>query len=334
MGSQTLSGIRTSNYCVERLDEHGKRTPAILVVAIALAASLGTLQVGCGGYSNSPLSSIPTPPTPTSPATGFPTFSHVFLVVEENHSFTDVIGNSSMAYFNSLASQYGLAKQYFANAHPSLPNYLILTTGQAETFDDNFSGIVSDDNIARELVKAGKTWRAYQESIPSAGYLGADAPPYVRRHNPFSDLSDVQNSPSQAANIVPFSQFATDLANDTLPQFSFITPNVDNDAHNGSLAAADSWLQSNIAPLIASPTFKNSVLLVIVFDEGQDSDLAHGGGQVATIIISSNAKSNYQSQTLYQHQSVLRLMLAASGVNKFPGQAASAPDMAEFFTGH
>ena len=333
MGWQTLSGIRTSNYRVEECAKHQRRKPAVVAVAIALAALLGTLEVGCGAHSNPPSSTIPTP-SPTSPATAFPTFSHVFLVVEENHSFTEVMGNSSMPYLNSLASKYGLAKQYFANAHPSLPDYLILTTGQAETFDDTFSGSISDDNIALELVNAGKSWRAYQESIPSAGYLGADVPPYVRRHNPFSYFSDVQNSPSQAANIVPFSQFATDLANNTLPQYSFITPNVDNDGHDGTLAAADSWLQSNIAPLIASTTFKNGGLLVITFDEGQDSDLDHGGGQVATLIISSNAKSNYQSQTLYQHQSVLRLTLAASGVNKFPGQAASAPDMAEFFTGH
>jgi hypothetical protein len=333
MGWQTLSGIRTSNYRVEEFAKHQGRTAAVVAVAIALAALLGTLEVGCGGHSNSPLSTTPTP-SPISPVTGFPTFSHVFLVVEENHSFTEVIGNSSMPYFSSLVSKYGLAKQYFANAHPSLPDYLILTTGRAETFDDTFSGSISDDNIARELVNAGKSWRAYQESIPSAGYLGADVPPYVRRHNPFSYFSDVQNSPSQAANIVPFSQFATDLANNALPQFSFITPNVDNDGHDGTLAAADSWLQSNIAPLIASTTFKNGGLLVITFDEGQDSDLDHGGGQVATLLISSNAKSNYQSQTLYQHQSVLRLMLAASGVNNFPGQAASAPDMAEFFTGH
>ena len=333
MGWQTLSGIRTSNYRVEELAKHHGRTPAIVAVAIALAALLGTLEVGCGGRSNPPLSTTPTP-SPTLPVMGFPTFSHVFLIVEENHSFTEVIGNSSMPYLNSLASKYGLAKQYFANAHPSLPDYLILTTGRAQTFDDTFSGVISDDNIARELVNAGKSWRAYQESIPSAGYLGADAPPYVRRHNPFSYFSDVQSSPSQAANIVPFSQFATDLANNTLPQFSFITPNLDNDAHDGTLAAADSWLQSNIAPLIASTSFKNGGLLVITFDEGQSSDLDHGGGQVATLIVSSNAKSNYQSQTLYQHQSVLRLMLAASGVNKFPGQAASAPEMAEFFTGH
>jgi acid phosphatase len=256
----------------------------------------------------------------------------VILIVEENHSYSEVIGNSSMPYLNSLASQYGLATQYFANGHPSLPDYLMLTTGMTETLDDNFSGTISDDNVVRELVKAGKSWKAYQESIPSAGYLGGDAAAYLRHHNPFSYLSDVQNDPSQAANVVPFSQFATDLANNTLPQFSFISPDVNNDAHNGTLAAADSWLQSNIAPLLANSTFQSGGLLIITFDEGDITDLEHGGGHVATIIISSKSKMNYQSQTEYQHQSTLRLVLVSSGVDKFPGLTGSAPDMTEFFT--
>jgi phosphatidylinositol-3-phosphatase len=239
-----------------------------------------------------------------------------------------------MPYLNSLASQYGLATQYFANGHPSMPNYLMLTTGMFESFDDNFTGTISDDNVVRELAKAGKTWKAYEESIPSAGYLGSDALPYLRRHNPFSYLSDVQQDPSQAANIVPFSQFAADLANNALPQYSFIAPDVNNDAHDGTLSAADSWLQSNIAPLITSTTFQNGGLLLITFDESEETDVEHGGGHVPTLIISPKSKSKYQSQTEYQHQSTLRLVLQASGVGSFPGLAATAPDMTEFFTGN
>lgn len=254
--------------------------------------------------------------------------------MEENHSYADVIGNSSMPYFNSLASQYGVAAQYFANAHPSIPNYMVLTTGLTESFDDNFTGTVSDDNVVRELVKAGKSWKAYAESLPSAGYTGSDSGLYLRHHNPFAYFSDVQNDSSQAANIVPFTQFATDLADHALPQYSFIVPNMMDDAHNGTLAQADAWLQSNIAPLLADPAFQSSGLLIITFDEGDQSDLAHGGGQIATLIISSRAKKGYQSQTLYQHQSALRLTLASSGASTFPGMAASAPDMTEFFTGH
>jgi len=328
---QTFGGTCTSNPCVQNWSRRGQGYHSI-TLALAILVAVAAVQLACGGYSAGSSSSPSPTPTPV-PAT-FPTFSHVFLVIEENHSFTDVIGNSSMPYFNSLASKYGLAKQYFANAHPSIPNYLMLTTGQMETLNDSFSGTIGDDNVVRELVGAGKTWKAYEESIPSAGYLGGDAPPYVRRHNPFSLLSDVQNSTTQAANIVPFTQFATDLANNSLPNFSFIVPDVNNDAHDGTLATADSWLQSNIAPVIASSTFQSGGLLVIVFDEGELSDFNHGGGQVPAVIVSSSSKPNFQSQTLYQHQSTLRLVLEALGVNKFPGQAATAPKMAEFFNGH
>ena len=325
---QTFSCTSTSNACVQNWSRRGRPGYLCITLLVAILAAVAALQLACGGYSAGSSSS------PTLTPANFPTFSHVVLVVEENHSFTDVIGNSSMPYLNSLASKYGLAKQYFANAHPSIPNYLMLTTGQMETLDDSFSGTIGDDNIVRELVSAGKSWKTYQESIPSAGYLGGDAPPYVRRHNPFSFLSDVQNNTAQAANIVPFTQFAADLANNSLPNYSCIVPDVNNDAHNGTLAAADSWLQSNIAPLIASSTFQNGGLLVIIFDESELTDLDHGGGQVAAVIVSSNSKPNFQSQTLYQHQSTLRLVLEALGVNKLPGQAAAAPQMAEFFNGH
>lgn len=300
-----------------------------LIATVVALFGLAVFELACGGSHGLGPSPVQTP----VPA-GQPIFSHVVLVVEENHSYSEVIGNSAMPYLNSLASQYGLATQYFATVHPSLPNYLMLTTGLTETFADDFSGTISDDNAVRELLKAGKTWKAYEESIPSPGYLGTDSIPYVRRHNPFIYFSDVKNDPSQAANIVPFSQFAADLANNTLPQFSFITPNLNNDAHDGSLAAADSWLQSNIAPLLASPAFQASGLLILTFDEGNNADVDHGGGHVATVIISSKSKANYQSHTEYRHQSTLRLVLAGSGVTTFPGLAGAAPDMTEFFTGH
>jgi len=269
--------------------------------------------------------------TPVSP--GQPTFSHVVLVVEENHSYSEVVGSASMPYFNSLASQYGLATQYFANAHPSLPNYLVLTTGLTETFDNNFAGTIEDDNVVRELTKAGKSWKAYIESLPSPGYMGANTGAYLRHHNPFSYLSDVESDPSQAARIVPFSQFGNDLGSDALPQYAFVVPNVADDAHDGSLAQADAWLQTNIAPLLASSAFQSSGLLIITFDESDQSDVEHGGGHIATLIISPKAKKGYQSTAVYQHQSALRLALAASGVNEFPGLAATAPDMTEFFSG-
>jgi len=281
------------------------------VLVLTFACGGGGLGIGNGG----------TPPASSA---------HVVMVVEENHSYSQVIGNSSMPYLNGLASQYGLATQYYGDVHPSIGNYLMLTTGVPETIDDSFSGTISDDNVVRELVKANKSWRSYAEGLPSAGYVGGDIYPYLRHHNPFTYLTDV-NGTSQASNLVPFSQFASDVSADSLPDYSFVVPNALNDAHDGTLQAADQWLQTNIDPLVKRSTFQKNGLLVIVFDESVMSDLSHGGGHVAMVIVGPKVKKSFQSTTVYQHQSTLRLILSTLGVTSYPGASAIAPDMGEFF---
>ena len=136
----------------------------------------------------------------------------------------------------------------------------MLTTGQTITNNDSYAGTVAADNLVRQMVGAGKTWKAYAESLPSVGWTGGDQYPYVKRHNPFAYLTDVINSAPQANNLVPFSQFAGDLANNQLPNFSYLLPNQLNNGHdcpNGSgctdtdkLTATDNWLNTNIAPLL------------------------------------------------------------------------------------
>ena len=258
----------------------------------------------------------------------------------ENHSFGQVIGNPAMPYLNSLATAHSLAADYFADAHPSIPNYFMLTTGNIETFDDSFNGTITDDNIVRALTGAGKTWKAYIESIPSVGYTGPNAGTYLKRHNPFAYLSDVVNSPAQVANMVPFTQLSTDLNAGALPNFVYVLPNSQHDAHDcpggGSscsddqeLAAADAWLQANIDPVINSPNFGNSVL-IITFDESVATDFTNGGGQVATVLVGPHVKTGFRSSTMYQHQSVLRTMLQLLNVSDLPGASAVAPSMGEF----
>ena len=258
-------------------------------------------------------------------------FGPVVIVVEENHSYSSVIGSTEMPYLNSLANQYGLATNYFADTHPSIGNYFMLTTGQVITNDDAFSGTVTQDNVVRKLLAAGKTWKAYAESLPSVGYAGDGPYPYARRHNPLSYFSDVINSSTQVNNLVPFSQFPTDVANNSLPRYSFVVPNLLDDAHDGTLGQADQWLQTNIGPLLSNPTFLQNGLLVIVFDESFDTDTQFGGGQVAMVVVGPKVKPGYRSTTFYQHESTLRMMTQGIGLTGFPGAAASAPDMGEFF---
>jgi phospholipase C len=300
------------------------------------------LQCGCGGGGGSSANNGSSGGLGTS---AIPHLAHVFVLVEENHSFNDVIGNSSMPYLNSLASANGLATQYYADAHPSLPNYLVLTTGEGTSITGNegdaYSGMVTQNNVVRALTTAGRTWKSYAEALPSVGYLGMDDGAYVQHHNPFVYFSDVQSSSSQAANIVPFAQLGADITDNTLPDYAFIVPDVNDDAHNcpagmttctdqQKLVAADQWLSANIAALLASSAFRNS-LLIITFDESEDTNTAHGGGQVAMVIVSPLAKAGYKSTTFYQHESTLRLMLEGLGVTDFPGAAANAPEMGEFF---
>jgi len=268
----------------------------------------------------------------TVTSSGGAPFGHVFIVVEENTNYASVIGSSAMPYLSSLAQQYGLATQYYANTHPSIGNYFMMTVGDIFTNDDSYGGTVSEDNVVRQLLKAGKTWKSYAEDLPSVGYhTPGETGNYASRHNPFSYLTDVVNDPVQLNNLVPFTQFPTDLANGALPNYSFIVPNLCNDAHDCSLGTADSWLQANIDPLIKSATFQQDGLLIILFDES-DSDHTNGGGRVVWVVVSPKAKRGYQSTTFYQHQSTLRLTLKALGVTAFPNAAASAPDMDEFFT--
>ena len=157
---------------------------------VIIAFSLAILLVGCGGGVNS--TSTPNPPPPTGAQ--IPHVKYFAVVVLENTDFASVLNNSNMPYLNGLISRGALATEYFANTHPSIGNYFTMTTGMQITNDDSFSGVVSIDNVARELTASGLSWKTYQESIPSAGYLGGDAYPYLRHHDPFSYFSDIQQT--------------------------------------------------------------------------------------------------------------------------------------------
>ncbi len=306
-----------------------------IVAGIPTVSGVFTLNVqvrdaaGGSGSAAIPMS-IATPPPPPSTTL----FGHAILVVEENHNYGDVVGSSSMPYLNSLISQFGLATQYYANTHPSIGNYFMLTTGQTLTNDDSqtpSSFPVSGNNVVRELLAAGKTWKSYAEDLPSVGYIGGNSGNYYVRHNPLAYLTDVQNSATQQQNLVPFTQFAADLASGSLPNYSFIVPNACHDAHNCDLGTADNWLKTNLDPLIKNSAFQNDGLLIIAFDESADDD-TDGGGRIAVVLISPRfSKVAFQSTILYQHETVLRLMLEGLGATTLPGSAATAPTAWDFF---
>lgn len=303
------------------------------LIKLSFCSALALIGFACGGGGGSP--------DPTVSSGGIPVVAHVFLLVEENHAYGDVIGNSAMPYTNSLAARYALATQYYSNRHNSLPNYFMLTVGNMITTNDLYTGVVSSDNVARAVTAAGKTWKMYAESLPSPGYMGASVIPYARDHDPFSFFSDVLNSTAQMDNIVPFSQLAIDLENNSLPDYAMIVPNLEDDGHDcpgeaalcsdtDKLSNVDQWIQTNLSGLIMSPVFQNSVL-IYTWDESVLTDTANGGGHVATILISPKVRSGFQSTTMYQHQSTLKLTMQLLGITDYPGAAATAPAMTEFF---
>lgn len=265
-----------------------------------------------------------------------PSFSHIFIIVLENTEYSDIIGNPSAPYFNSLASTYGLATQYYAIRHPSLPNYMALTGGS--TF-----GIKSDchlcyknaTNITDQIEASGRTWRAYMENMPAPCYIG-DSPDglYVQKHDPFIYYNDIRLNPARCtADVVPFTQFSIDLSNDALPNFAWITPNMCDDAHDCPLSVADAWLSQVVPTILNSSAYQDNGLLFITTDEGiTNLGCCNNakGGHVATLVISPLVPGGYQSIVPETHYSLLRTIEDSWGLQPLRNAKTSSA-MSEFF---
>jgi phosphatidylinositol-3-phosphatase len=276
-----------------------------------------------------------------------PRSHHVYIVAEENRSYEKIIGSPSMPYLNSLINKGALATQFYANQHGSLENYFWATAGQKITDNNSTTAVFNVDNIERHLLTKGETFKSYAQTLPYAGYTGLYYNAYMKRHAPLIYFTDMANS-SLRFDHVSTSVMAHDIANNTLPNFAFITPDGDHDMHNcgTNLGAcfwtADQWLKANIGPLLATAPFQpgGDGLLIIWTDEADLSTdnrcsatvLTGCGGRIVVAMYGPQVKAGYKSVTTYHHQSVLRTMLEALGETSFfPGAAQTAPDMREFF---
>lgn len=289
----------------------------------------------------------PSPSPSPTPASGVPHSSHVVLVVDENTGYSTTAGQ--MTWLTGEGTAYSYAKNYVSNTSGSLMDYLWLASGSCESSacalpsgtnnfgcnGNNCSSPITDDSIWAEMDRLGISWRVYAQSYAAAGGTvttpdNANGTSYYRRHNGATWYAEILNNVSGAqAKIVDFSQFALDLANNALPQFSWIVPDGLHDAHDGSPAQADAFLQSNVAPLLNQPYFQpgGDGLLIITFDNG-DFDIA---GPVYFAIMGPNVKQGYVSTTSYHHENTLRTMLDALGIAVHPGASATANAMVEFF---
>jgi phosphoesterase family protein len=279
-----------------------------------------------------------------------PRSNHVYIVAEENHSYEHLVGSAYMPYLNSLLAKGGTATQFYANEHGSLENYLIVTSGQYLTHNNDTLATFNVDNIERHLLTNGKTFKSYAQTLPYAGYTGLYSGAYMKRHAPLPYYTDMASS-SLIMHHVSTTEMAKDIANGTLPNFAFITPDGDHDMHNcpnglnACLQTADNWLKANIAPLLATAPFQpgGDGILIIWADEADLSTdnrcsatvLTGCGGRILVAMIGPQVKAGYKSVTTYHHPSVLRTMLEALGTTaNFPAAANTAPDMREFFAGN
>ena len=306
-----------------------------MIIAVIVPSLLAGCSVG-GDSRNRPATvpathspSAPSPAASPAPAEGSGPLAHIVIIVDENKPATSVIGNAAAPYLNGLARTYAQATHYSAITHPSLPNYLALTSGTTAgiTTDCNPPGgscLVTGPNLAQALDRAHRSWKMYAESMP-APCTTANTDLYAVKHNPFLYFPSVTDDPAScAAHDVPYSQLEAELATTTsLPDFSFISPNLCDDMHNCSVATGDAWLASAVPRILSSPAFtKQRSLLVVTFDEGDAAD-----NVIPCVFAGPAARPQTSSATPFTHYSLLRTVEDAWGLPPLTAEDAAATPM-------
>jgi phosphatidylinositol-3-phosphatase len=241
-----------------------------------------------------------------------PSFTHVVVVVFENHEATSIAGNPAAPTFNALARRYARLTDYDAVAHPSLPNYLALVSGSTQGISSDCTGcVVGAPSLADTLAAAGRTWKTYAEGLPYPAFTGASAGRYAKKHDPFLYFRHVLASRARRKRVVPFTQLARDLAGHRLPDFSLLIPNLCNDMHDCSVATGDAWLRAHVEPLLRSPQLRGGVVFV-VFDEGTTDK--GGGGQIVALALGPTVQRGVTFTKATNHYGLLRTIEDAWGL--------------------
>jgi phosphatidylinositol-3-phosphatase len=317
-------------------------------VAAAVLGALGLLAAtGCS--SQAAAASISTVSVPQTELASHPCgtqakpggYRHVIWIWMENHSSGAIIGSAQAPYFNALARECGLATNYHNITHPSLPNYIAATSGLPYSALDGFlpdcSPGGSCDTSAKSIFAQGETWKSYEESMPW-DCDHANSGNYAVRHNPAAYYTTLHGCSSDD---VPYSHLAIDLKHNQLPAFSFITPNLIDDMHNGTVADGNKWLSSNLPAILNSAEYRNgSTAIFITWDEGEGGGYASGehcatstsdvSCHVATLVISPSTKAGARSGTLFSHYSLLATAEQLLGLPKL-GLASSSATMTKAF---
>jgi hypothetical protein len=278
---------------------------------------------------------------PGNPAVAeLPITGTIYTIVLENHG-VDAVFDPVNPYIMELAERYGTADAYLANVHPSLPNYIVMTSGSTQDIGDNgppsSHSIAGTDHLAEQLDAGGVTWRAYLEGMGEPCGL-VDVGEYAVKHNPFAYYTSLTSDPARCSeHIVDFDQnFATDLAANTY-QYMWITPDTCNDMHDCPTTTSDAWLARVIPQIMESPGYREGGAIFILWDEG-DADATYAWSYVfgrpqniPFILISENlVEPGFVSNTTYTHESYLATIEDVFGLPRLPTTVDAAP-MADFF---
>ena len=232
-----------------------------------------------------------------------PTPDHVVIAIMENRSRAEIIGAADAPYITSLASDDHAANftSSYGVEHPSQPNYFDLFAGSDEGIgDDNFPSNqpYNTDNLARELLDAGKTFVSYSEDLPSVGFNGEDSGAYRRKHNPIADWMGTGKYQLSPDLNQPFIAFPTDFSK--LPTVCYVVPNQNNDMHDGTITSGDSWIKQHMSDYIQWAKTHNS-LFIITWDEDDHT----AGNNIPTIFLGQMVKSGNYNEYI-NHFSILR----------------------------
>lgn len=273
-----------------------------LALAISLLSAAGCAQAHTDTHSGKPLGVQAVSALPASSA------SHVLVLAMENEESTSVLGNSAAPYANALIRRYGLATQSFAVAHPSLPNYLALTSGSTQGITSDCTEChVQARNIVDQLEAAHISWKAYMEDQPAPCFNGSAAGGYAKKHNPFIYYDDIANSPRRCARLVGFGQLASDLRHGRLPTYAWISPNLCDDGHDCGVPGGDRFLTRTVPALLHGVGPHG--FLVLTWDEGSSDRGCCGagvqGGHIVTILAGPDVRHGARAPSPVDHYGVL-----------------------------
>jgi len=292
------------------------------------ALQTATPSPSLGSPSITPATGSSASPSPSAtPNNGIPAFRHIYVIVMENKEYSSIVGSNEAPYLNSLIARYGLATNFFAETHPSEPNYIALTSGGLQGTNSDGHYDLSVPNLFDQIEAAGKTWRVYAQGYPGGCSTGTsfasvvDGPgaagDYVRKHNPAISYTSISRDPARCARITHLAGFDPAAAD-----FEFIVPNQINDMHSSSVAVGDAFLKVFLPQITESSAFTDSVVF-ITWDEG--SGPINGGGRIATIAISPGMTPGSRYSASANHYSLLRTIEDAWAMPPLGKAAQEAP---------